>query len=129
RWYPETLSNRIQAILQFKHRLEFIEGDAFEIIDQYIDDSSCTFFIDPPYTASKKKAGSRLYRFHEVDHEKIFEKMNQTAAAFMLTYDDAPEIRDFCDKYSLDAVRVPMKGTHHIKYYELLICDNVTWIQ
>ncbi|NUM80610.1 DNA adenine methylase [bacterium] len=127
RWYPETIANRILNILHFKHRLEFIEGDAFEIIRDYLNDGSCTFFIDPPYTASKKKAGSRLYRFHEVDHELIFRSMHESSSAFMLTYDDALEIREFCNRYSLPFVRVPMKGTHHIKYYELLICDNIDW--
>lgn len=129
RWYPQTLANRILNILHFKDRIDFIEGDAFETIDHYKDDESTTFFIDPPYTASKKKAGSRLYRFHSVDHEHIFKSMHDTAAAFMLTYDDANEIRDLCAKYNLPFVRVPMKGTHHIKYHELLICDNIEWSQ
>ena len=127
RWYPVTLANRISNILHFKHRLTFIEGDAFDIMNQYLDDKDTTFFIDPPYTASKKKAGSRLYRHHVVDHEKIFSLMGDTSASFMITYDDAIEIREFCDKYKLPFISVPMKGTHHIKYYELLICDSITW--
>lgn len=127
RWYPVTLANRISNILHFKHRLTFIEGDAFEIMNQYLDDKNTTFFIDPPYTASKKKAGSRLYRHHIVDHEKIFSLMSDTSASFMITYDDSKEIREFCDKYKLPFISVPMKGTHHIKYYELLICDSIKW--
>jgi DNA adenine methylase len=35
-------------------------------------DKDAVFFIDSPYTAGGKRAGSRLYTHFEVDHEKTF---------------------------------------------------------
>ncbi|HKY99694.1 MAG TPA: DNA adenine methylase, partial [Rhabdochlamydiaceae bacterium] len=69
RWYPETLKKRILNIIKIRERLRFIHGDGFEIIKNYLDNPNVVFFIDPPYTASQKKAGARLYKYHQVDHE------------------------------------------------------------
>ncbi|MBQ9469981.1 MAG: DNA adenine methylase [Bacteroidales bacterium] len=48
RWYPATLNKRIDSISRMRHRIEFIHGDAFEVMEQYIDDTRALFFIDPP---------------------------------------------------------------------------------
>ena len=127
RWYPETLAKRLARIKGFRHRLEFVRGDTFEMIANHQRDDKATFFVDPPYTASSKKAGSRLYRHHKIDHAGLFELMSKCQGAFMMTYDDADEVRTLCSIHKLKSVKVPMKGTHHIKYYELLICDDIAW--
>lgn len=121
RWYPETIAKRITNILRFKDKLEFLEEDAFDKIQEHLKNRSAMFFIDPPYTASKKKAGSRLYRFHQIDHERLFKLISQSKASYMMTYDDAEEIRTLCDKYNLSYRSIPMKGTHHRKLSELMI--------
>ena len=54
RWYPITIVNRIKNILLMKEKLEFIEGDAFQIIEKYLYDDNCIFFIDPLYSLEKK---------------------------------------------------------------------------
>jgi site-specific DNA-adenine methylase len=38
-------------------RISFKTGDAFEVLEQNIDNDKAYFFIDPPYTV----AGKRLY--------------------------------------------------------------------
>jgi len=129
RWYPTTIVNRIKKILLMKEKMEFIEGDGFQIIEKYLYDDNCIFFIDPPYTASKKKAGKRLYRHCDIDHEKLFKLISTSNCHFMMTYDDDIEIRNLCEKYQLQYISVPMKGTHHVKLFELVISDNFSWIQ
>ncbi|MBF0317286.1 MAG: DNA adenine methylase [Nitrospirae bacterium] len=127
RWYPETITKRIKAISLIKSYLEFINGDGFEIITEHLNNPNAIFFIDPPYTASKKKAGTRLYRYHKIDHEKLFSLMSGVRGNFMMTYDDSPEILDYCQQHNLQFVRVPMTGTHHRKLFELLICNDIIW--
>ncbi len=127
RWYPETIAKRLKTISLFRNRVEFIGGDGFEIINQHLNDPNAIFFVDPPYTASKKKAGTRLYRYHKLDHDKLFSLMSRTQGHFMMTYDDSAEIEDYCKKYNLQYVRVPMTGTHHRKLFELIICDDINW--
>ncbi len=123
RWYPKTLRDRILAINYIKDKIKFIAGDAFEILEQNINNSIAYFFIDPPYTI----AGKRLYTHFDIDHEKLFELISQLKGKFMLTYDDTPEIRKLTDKYHLKFKTIPMKTTLHYEKNEIIISDNFSW--
>lgn len=123
RWYPKTLRDRILAINQIKQRIDFIQGDAFEIISRYKNNPDAVFFIDPPYTM----AGKRLYTHFDIDHEKLFELTSRVKGHFLMTYDDTEEVRHWAEKYNLKYKTVPMKTTHHLKKNELLISDNLDW--
>ncbi len=123
RWYPKTLRDRIIAINFIKNKIDFISGDAFEVIRQNLNNKKAYFFIDPPYTI----AGKRLYTHFEIDHEKLFQLTEQIKGKFMLTYDDTPEIRQFIDKYKLQFKIIPMKTTHHLEKNEIIISDNFDW--
>lgn len=129
RWYAETLARRIRAINQVRDRITFIEGDGIEVIQQYNKNMRTAFFVDPPYTAAGKKAGSRLYLHHTIDHELLFEVASKTRGAILMTYDDAPEIIAMAKRYGLDVGRVSMKNTHHKVMNELLIGANLDWIK
>jgi len=123
RWYPKTLHDRIVAISYIKDRISFIAGDAFEVLEQNIDNYQAYFFIDPPYT----NAGKRLYTYFDIDHEQLFALTSQLKGKFMLTYDDTSEIRQLADKYKLDYKTIPMKTTHHLQKNEIIISDNFSW--
>ncbi len=121
RWYPETLAKRIQALREIKERVEFVQDDAFDVIAQYAEDPRSAFFVDPPYTAGGKKAGARLYSHNEIDHEKLFLAMRDASGPFMMTYDDAKEVRDLSAKNDFRVLPIPMKNTHHEIIHELLV--------
>lgn len=123
RWYPKTLRDRILAIGHIKDKIDFIRGDAFEVIKQHLNNQNVYFFIDPPYTI----AGKRLYTHFDIDHEKLFELTAQLQGKFMLTYDDTPEIRQLAKKYNLQYRTIPMKTTLHIEKNEIIISDNFSW--
>jgi len=123
RWYPKTLRDRILAIGHVKDKIDFIRGDAFEVIEQNLNNQNAYFFIDPPYTI----AGRRLYTYFDIDHERLFELTAQLQGKFMLTYDDTPEIRRLAKKYNLQYRTIPMKTTLHIEKNEIIISDNFTW--
>jgi DNA adenine methylase len=123
RWYPKTLRDRILAIECVKDRIQFIRGNAFEIMMQNISNKNAYFFIDPPYTV----AGKRLYNHFNIDHEKLFELTSLIKGRYMLTYDDTLEIRRLADKYNLTYRTIPMKTTHHMTKNELIISDNFSW--
>jgi len=123
RWYPKTLKDRVLAIGYVKNRINFIKGDAFEIIEINKDNPECFFFIDPPYTF----AARRLYTHFEIDHEKLFSLTARLKGKFMLTYDDTPEIRSLAEKYNLSYQTIPMKTTHHLQKNEIIISDNFNW--
>lgn len=123
RWYPKTLHDRILAISFVKNKIDFVSGDAFEIIEQNLTNPKAYFFIDPPYTV----AGKRLYTYFDIDHEQLFALTAQLKGKFMLTYDDTTEIRQLADKYKLQYRTIPMKTTHHTKKNEIIISDNFNW--
>lgn len=121
RWYPDTLVNRIRAIYQLRHRIHYYEQDAFELIQQFQNCSDSYFFIDPPYTFGKKRAGKRLYIYNEIDHPFLFRTISQVNGNFLMTYDDTEEAKSLASKYKFQIDMVPMKNTHHKVIYELLI--------
>lgn len=121
RWYPDTLAKRIEALRSMKGRIEFEQGDAFEVVNRFSSDPDAFFFIDPPYTAGGKKAGSRLYTHNEIDHEGLFALMASVRGSVMMTYDDAPEAREMAKRHGFRTELVPMKTTHHAIINELLI--------
>jgi DNA adenine methylase len=123
RWYPGTLRDRITSIKYISHKIDFHRKDAFEVIEQYVNDKNTYFFIDPPYTV----AGKRLYTYYDIDHEKLFELTTKIQGRFMLTYDDTDEIRALANKYSLKFKTIPMKTTHHLQKNEIIISDNIDW--
>lgn len=123
RWYPKTLRDRILAINYVKDKITFISGDAFEVLEQNLNNESAYFFIDPPYTI----AGKRLYTYFDIDHERLFKLTAQLKGKFMLTYDDTPEIRQLVNKYNLQFRTIPMKTTLHFEKNEIIISDNFSW--
>lgn len=123
RWYPKTLRDRITAINHIKDKIDFVTGDAFEIIEQNKNNEQAYFFIDPPYTV----AGKRLYTYFNIDHERLFNLTSQLKGKYMLTYDDTPEIRTLADKYNLNYRTIPMKTTHHLEKNEIIIADSFNW--
>jgi len=124
RWYPDTLSNRIKTISLLKNKLDFFEGDAFDFILNYSDNEKACFFIDPPYTASKKKAGKRLYRYSEIDHNGLFSMLQKVKGKFMLTYDYDEAIINLAEECGFNYTKIPMKGTHNSIRYELIISNT-----
>jgi len=123
RWYPKTLHDRIIAISYVKHKINFIEGDAFDQIEKIKFEKEVYSFIDPPYTV----AGKRLYTHYEIDHNALFSLVAQLKGKFMMTYDDTDEIRELAKKHDLEFRTIPMKTTHHIQKNEIIISDNFDW--
>lgn len=132
RWYAETLAKRITAIGQVRNRFTFVCGDGLEVMRTYARRQRAVFFIDPPYTAggtNGKRAGTRLYTHHELDHERLFVTAAKVAGDVLLTYDDAPDVRDLAERHGFNVEAVAMKNTHHAKMNELLIGRNLSWVR
>jgi DNA adenine methylase len=127
RWYPDTLKRRILDIDAIRPRLMFIQGDGPEMIRQNAHRPHTTFFVDPPYTVAGKRAGRRLYKYADLNHQALFHLMSRVAGDFLMTYDDADEVRELARTHGFDTERVAMKNTHHAEMSELLIGRNLDW--
>lgn len=124
RWYPETLARRIREISMNLDRMSFYAGDGFALIDEYLAEESCAFYVDPPYM----KAARRLYKNWQIDHRRLFEKMAAVSGTFLMSYDNNREIQDMAREFSFQCRPVRMKNTHHAEMTELLISRDLDWL-
>lgn len=129
RWYPQTLAKRILNLNLVKERISFFNMDALEILPGYAENSRAIFFIDPPYTAGGKKAGKRLYRYCDLDHEQLFQIAESLQGDFLMTYDHAEEVRNLARKHGFQMCLIPMNNTHHAQIFELVIGKNLSWLE
>lgn len=129
RWYPETLRRRILNIMEIRDRITFIEGDGMQVLEENVDRIDATFFIDPPYTAGGKRAGKRLYRHFDLDHEELFVRAKALRGEFLMTYDNAEQIRQMARLHSFETAIVAMQNTHLTRMTELVVGRNLSWIR
>jgi DNA adenine methylase len=130
RWYPETLARRMLAIHEVRSRLSFKRCDGLGVMSEFLHDSTVAFFVDPPYTAGgagAKRAGSRLYRHHDIDHAGLFALAATAAGDVVMTYDDTAEVRALASTHGFEVANVAMKNTHHARMTELVIAKSVSW--
>jgi len=128
RWYPRTLSARIQAIHALKRQIRFSEADALTWLSRYRQrkrNGENAYFIDPPYS----KVGKRLYEYWEIDHRKLFEIASRLPGRVLMTYDDSAEIRNLAREFGFRYRRVAMRSRHHVSKKELLISKDFKWLK
>jgi len=125
RWYPATLVKRINNIKSSRSKIDFIEGDAFPVIEAHLREKDTALFLDPPYVVS----GRRLYRFSEIDHMKLFALASRHQGPCLLTYEDHKVIIYLAEKYGFGFRKVAMQNTHLSKKNELLITKNFDWLE
>ena len=128
RWYPKTLSRRIRNIGSLKEKIDFIRKDGLHVMERYSQKDDVVFFIDPPYTAGGKKAGKRLYKYNEIDHERLFDICSDLSGDFLMTYDISDEAKSMAMSHNFDMRSIPMKNTHNNKMYELVIAKDLSWM-
>jgi len=128
RWYPETLAKRFQNLNHIANRIDFLCDDGFKVIQEYSSNQAAVFFIDPPYTAGGKKAGKRLYNQNEIDHERLFELCGLVKGDFLMTYDNAEEVKRMARKHGFQMRLIPMTNTHNSTMEEFVIAKDLSWL-
>lgn len=128
RWYPETLRRRILALSFLRSRVTFIQGDGFTVLHKYASEPNTAFFLDPPYSAGGKRAGTRLYNHNEINHAELFQIAASLSGPFLMTYDNAHEVHALAEHQGFATRAIPMKNTHHATMSELLLSRDLSWI-
>ena len=128
RWYPTTLARRFNDLNLIANRISFRKEDGLDVIQEYSSRKDAVFFIDPPYTAGGKKAGSRLYRHCALDHERLFSLCETIRGDFLMTYDNADEVKVMARKHKFQMRLIPMNNTHHATIEELVIGKDLSWM-
>ena len=128
RWYPATLSKRFSNLKLVADRILFCKDDGLEVIQEYSRRQDVVFFIDPPYTAGGKRAGKRLYRHFTLDHERLFTLCESVKGDFLMTYDNADEVKMMARNHGFQMRLIPMTNTHHATMQELVIGKDLSWM-
>jgi DNA adenine methylase len=121
RWYPATLVARLRTIRDLRSKLVFKQEDAFGVIARHSFDARAAFFVDPPYTAGGKRAGTRLYVHNDINHQHLFDMLSRGKGSFLATYDDAREVHEMAISHGFRVAKIAMKSTHHAVHSELII--------
>jgi DNA adenine methylase len=99
-----------------------------KVIKEFASRPDVVYFIDPPYTAGGKKAGKRLYKHFDIDHERLFTICESVRGDFLITYDNADEVKLMARKHGFQMRLIPMTNTHHATMEELVIGKNLSWM-
>jgi len=128
RWYPRTLAKRLKNLQEVADRIDFRCDDGLKVIKEFADLKDTVFFIDPPYTAGGKKAGKRLYKYCDINHEELFTICETLKGDFLITYDNADEVKTLAERHGFQYSLIPMTNTHHTTMYELVIGKDLSWM-
>lgn len=128
RWYPATLAKRLRNLKYVTDKIDFRCKDGLKIMREFMFNRDAVFFIDPPYTAGGKKAGKRLYRYSEINHEELFLTCESLKGDFLMTYDNAEEVKAMAQKHKFQIRLIPMTNTHHATMEELVIGKDLSWM-
>ena len=128
RWYPQTLAKRFNSLSNVSGRINFRKEDGLSAIEEFSEHKNAIFFIDPPYTAGGKKAGKRLYRHYDLDHDRLFSLCERIQGDFLMTYDNAEEVKQMARSHGFQMRLIPMKTTHHRAMEELVIGKDLSWM-
>ena len=110
-----------------KDKIKIVQGDGLQALRANAHRPDAVFFIDPPYTAAGKKAGSRLYTHNELDHEELFSVAGKLRGDFLMTYDNTEGVVTLARKHGFAVKAIFMKNTHHAEMSELLIGRRLDW--
>lgn len=128
RWYPKTLAQRLTSLNHIVKRIDFRCDDGLKVMMEFASREDAIYFIDPPYTAGGKKAGKRLYKHHQIDHEHLFMICESLVGDFLMTYDEAEEVKEIARRHRFQMRLIPMKNTHHATMRELVIGRDLSWL-
>ena len=99
--------SRLEPILEAAH--ERLEGVVFESLDwadliPRYDTPETLFYLDPPYFGGEDDYGKGL--FDRTQFARLAETLVGIKGAFVLSINDAPQIRDLFGGFVLDTVRL-----------------------
>ncbi|MDL2293954.1 DNA adenine methylase [Ruminococcaceae bacterium OttesenSCG-928-D13] len=87
--------------MQQRLRDVVIENLDFEQLLRTYDRPGALFYLDPPYY----KAEGFYQGFRREDHRRLFHCLKKLKGRFVLSYNDAPEVRQLYEGYTVHEAR------------------------
>ena len=104
-------------------RILFCKDDGLEVIQGDTPGGRmwCSLLI--PYTAGGKRAGKRLYRHFTLDHERLFTLCESVKGDFLMTYDNADEVKMMARNHGFQ-MRLTYSDDKHSSRNNARACDR-----
>lgn len=120
RFNRERLAARIGELRELRDRVLFVSNNNWEsFCDSILAENKCFFYLDPPYY--HKADALYGYYFDNAGHIRLRDYLTTFEAPWMLSYDDAPEVRTLYKVQSFKARIIdstysthPMGGASHV---------------
>jgi len=128
RWYPVTLAKRFMTLNYVANNIDFRLDDGLKVMQEFKRRRDVVYFVDPPYTAGGKKAGARLYKYCDINHEELFKICQTLQGNFLMTYDNAEEVKSMAKAHGFQFRLVPMTNTHNTVMEELVVGRDLSWM-
>ncbi|GBG13516.1 DNA adenine methylase [Novimethylophilus kurashikiensis] len=120
RFNRERLATRIRELSKLGDRVLSVSNNNWETFcDRLLANNKCFFYLDPPYYHKAEQLYG--YYFDKEGHARLRDYLIASKAKWMLSYDDAPEVRSLYQRYSLKARIIdstysthPMGGASHV---------------
>ena len=102
RFNKEDLIARIQKISRYHSRIHLFNLDAIVFIQAITPDlpERTLLYLDPPYFVKGQQLLYKSY-YHEEDHQAVAQVVKNLPLRWVVSYDDAPEIRALYDGFRL----------------------------
>ncbi|MDP2951819.1 MAG: hypothetical protein Q8O76_00705, partial [Chloroflexota bacterium] len=68
------------------------------------------------------------YKHYDLDHERLFAVCALLKGDFLMTYDNAEEVKRMARNHGFQMRLVPMTNTHHSTMEELVIGKDLSWM-
>lgn len=123
RFNRTTLAERISTIGRMRDRILVSSEDGAGFIRRHLDDADTFVYADPPYY----EKGSYLYMnaFDDEKHALLAAVLNERPdAPWMLTYDDAPEIRALYRGRYQGIFELPYSAHRSMRFAERMIVSS-----
>lgn len=122
----KALHSPIDRLDEIQKRLQsvVVENQDFEVILKNYDRADALFYLDPPYF----KAEEFYDGFGPQDHGRLSSALARIKSRFVLSYNDAPEIREMYSQYTIIDVQrgnnLANKTVTGVRKYKELIIKN-----
>ena len=123
RFNKSDIINRIKLINSFKDKIKFYNLDAIEFIDTLDKLKNDIFiFLDPPYF----QKGQSLYTnyYENKDHIVLAKKIEKLNHKWILTYDNAEEIKKIYQNFSSQQFSLNYSAQRKYKGTEIMFYSN-----
>lgn len=92
RFNREGLAKRILELSQLSHRVVAVDGDDWEsFVARFEDNGNVALYLDPPFYHKAERL--YVHCFDEAAHLQLRDNLRRCRTPWLLSYDDAPEVR------------------------------------